>query len=82
VTMVLFRGVAKKAAPNWTPTAVESGPRPRDQRRPAVLVWIAEAWQRRRSRVYLPQLDDRMLRDIGIIRAEADREAGKPFWLP
>jgi uncharacterized protein YjiS (DUF1127 family) len=82
VTMVLFRGVAEKATPNWTPTAAESGRGPRDRVRRSVLAWIGEAWQRRRSRVYLPQLDDRMPRDIGIIRAEADREAGKPFWLP
>ena len=82
MTMVLFRGVAEKATPNWTPTAAESGCRPRDQYRRSVLARIAEAWQRRRSRVYLPLLDDRMLKDIGITRAEADREAGKPFWLP
>jgi uncharacterized protein YjiS (DUF1127 family) len=28
----------------------------------------------------LGALDDRMLRDIGIDRATAHREAGRPFW--
>ena len=41
-----------------------------------------ESWQRRRTRVYLAQLDDRMLKDIGITRVEAAREANKAFWLP
>jgi uncharacterized protein YjiS (DUF1127 family) len=33
-----------------------------------------------RQRRVLTQLDDRSLRDIGLTRAEALREAGKPFW--
>ncbi len=33
-----------------------------------------------RSRHQLAQLDERMLRDIGIDRATARFEAGKPFW--
>jgi uncharacterized protein YjiS (DUF1127 family) len=43
---------------------------------------VREAWGRRRSRTCLSQLDDRMLKDIGVTRAEADWEANKPFWLP
>lgn len=40
-------------------------------------------WQERaRSRVLLGRLDDRMLRDMGISRADVDLEAGKPFWRP
>jgi uncharacterized protein YjiS (DUF1127 family) len=27
-------------------------------------------------------LDDRLLRDVGLSRAEAEREAHKPFWRP
>jgi uncharacterized protein YjiS (DUF1127 family) len=38
--------------------------------------------QRARDRHYLAALDDRMLSDIGIGRAEALREADKPFWRP
>ena len=38
-------------------------------------------WQERiNGRHALLKLDDRMLRDIGISRADAAREADKPFW--
>lgn len=41
-----------------------------------------EIWQvRARQRRDLLDLDDRLLRDIGINRAEAEREASKPFWV-
>lgn len=40
-------------------------------------------WQERaHSRYRLSQLDDRMLKDIGIDRVDALREAAKPFWRP
>lgn len=38
--------------------------------------WIDIGAQRRR----LAELDERMLRDIGISREDALREAGRPFW--
>jgi uncharacterized protein YjiS (DUF1127 family) len=37
-------------------------------------------WQRQRSRRELAQMDDRMLRDIGVSRSRALAEASKPFW--
>ncbi len=38
-------------------------------------------WQERdRQRRHLASLDDRMLRDMGISRADAEREAAVPFW--
>ncbi|CAD0185677.1 hypothetical protein RUESEDTHA_02572 [Ruegeria sp. THAF57] len=38
-------------------------------------------WERqRRSRVNLSKLDDRMLRDVGLTRHQADREINRPFW--
>ena len=38
-------------------------------------------WQERaRSRYLLQQLDDRMLRDVGLSRADVDRESAKYFW--
>ncbi|KAA3628906.1 MAG: DUF1127 domain-containing protein [Proteobacteria bacterium] len=41
-----------------------------------------EIWQARaRQRRDLLDLDDRLLRDIGINRADAEREARKPFWV-
>ena len=33
-----------------------------------------------RERRALLELDDHMLRDIGITRADAEQEAGRPFW--
>ncbi|HEU0156715.1 MAG TPA: DUF1127 domain-containing protein [Stellaceae bacterium] len=39
------------------------------------------AWrQRSRARAELAALDDRMLRDIGVTRAEAEYLSSKPFW--
>lgn len=39
-------------------------------------------WQRRsRSRHELQGLSDSTLRDIGITRCDAQREAHKPFWM-
>lgn len=39
------------------------------------------AWRSRsRERRMLTQLDDRMLRDIGISRSQAMHESGKSFW--
>lgn len=39
------------------------------------------AWQSRSAdRTQLGRLDDHMLRDIGLSRADVEREASKPFW--
>jgi uncharacterized protein YjiS (DUF1127 family) len=40
------------------------------------LIWI----ERARSRRLLAQIDDRMMRDIGVSRAEIMVETSKPFW--
>ncbi len=38
-------------------------------------------WQARENqRRHLMTLDDRLLRDVGISRADAEREFAKPFW--
>lgn len=42
----------------------------------AIRTWLQRAHQRRT----LAELDNRMLRDIGVTRAQAQREAAKPFW--
>ncbi len=40
-----------------------------------------DEWQRRRvERRHLLYLDDYLLKDIGISRADAEFEARKPFW--
>lgn len=39
-------------------------------------------WQiRARERKHLASLDERMLRDVGLSRADIARESSKPFWL-
>jgi uncharacterized protein YjiS (DUF1127 family) len=37
--------------------------------------------QRASQRQALARLNDRLLRDVGLSREEADAEASKPFWL-
>jgi uncharacterized protein YjiS (DUF1127 family) len=56
-------------------------------RRTSPSAWLAAlvdgmfAWQeRRRSLRLLQQLDDRMLRDMGLSRADVERECGKSLW--
>lgn len=42
-----------------------------------LLIWQERAAQRRALR----ELNDHMLKDIGLSRADAFREADKPFWI-
>ena len=43
-----------------------------------MLSWVERARQRR----HLAELDDRLLRDIGVSRAEVEAEISRPFWRP
>jgi uncharacterized protein YjiS (DUF1127 family) len=43
----------------------------------AVDTWI----ERHRQRNALLELNDAMLKDIGVSRADAEREGSKPFWV-
>jgi uncharacterized protein YjiS (DUF1127 family) len=43
-----------------------------------LLLWAERSGQRHR----LAELDDHMLRDIGLSRADVMAEATKPFWQP
>ena len=53
---------------------------------PAALVAVRVAviltkWaERRRTRLHLGQLDDHLLRDVGLDRLTAKREADRKFW--
>lgn len=42
--------------------------------------FLREWLHRRRYRAYLAAMDDRGLRDIGLTRGDAEREAERPFW--
>jgi len=75
-------GIALPAPPLTWGDWLRSGGRllAREIRRGAA---VLDRWhQRGRSRRHLMALDGRMLRDIGISRAEADAEFRKPFWRP
>jgi uncharacterized protein YjiS (DUF1127 family) len=63
--------------------AAHAGPFPRQfaGRGLYVCAVVIRTWfQRSRQRRSLAELDDRMLRDIGVTRSQAEREAAKPFW--
>ncbi len=42
--------------------------------------WIVLCHERAQQRQALAELDDRMLRDVGLTRAQARFEAEKPCW--
>ena len=44
-------------------------------------LWLVRSIERSRQRAQLSDLDERLLEDIGVTRADAEREASKPFWL-
>jgi uncharacterized protein YjiS (DUF1127 family) len=60
-------------------TALPARRRRRD-RADALLAQLRQWRARVRGRQLLRDFDDRMLRDLGICRAEAIREARKRFW--
>jgi len=43
-------------------------------------VSASTGYQRYRQRRALAQLDEHLLRDIGVTQAQAGQESGKPFW--
>ena len=51
----------------------------RDRLRAAAMI-LLRLEDRRRQRLALAALDDRLLADIGVSRARARHEADKPFW--
>ena len=67
VTVWLFRGLLKAA-------------RVGDRMAGAVLVGLIEWRWRASQRDILRSLDDRMLKDVGLSRADLEHELRKPFW--
>ena len=70
-------------APNAAPaTNAAPAARPRRHWTLQALDTFLEWRERARQRHALARLDDRMLRDIGLSRADVYREYRKPFWRP
>lgn len=53
---------------------------PRGETKGGLIAWLRAAAARWRQRRTLEELDERMLRDIGVSRSQAMAEASKPFW--
>ena len=53
-----------------------------DRARNGVFAALREWRRRNTSRAVLASFDERMLRDIGLTRADAQQEITKPFWRP
>ncbi len=72
------------AVPLWrvgpSPRLPRRAARPRAGRIARAIATLREWHRRSRGRDELAVLDDRMLRDIGITRADADFLSSKPFW--
>jgi len=67
-----------------SPADFYSSANPRAGRLATLLIWISavvrSALARRRQRTALLEPDDWMLKDIGVTRDQALKEAQKPFW--
>jgi uncharacterized protein YjiS (DUF1127 family) len=51
------------------------------ERKPRPLFGLLRGWiDRTEQRRYLAELDDRLLSDAGLTRADRDNECSKPFW--
>jgi len=59
----------------WTHTIPHPEPR-----RPGLFALLRTWYLRTRERQALAELDDHLLRDCGLTRAQARHETGKPFW--
>jgi uncharacterized protein YjiS (DUF1127 family) len=46
------------------------------------LQWLETTVERYRQRQVLRSMDDRILHDIGLTRADVDHETHKPVWRP
>lgn len=47
----------------------------------SVMAWVSHRFEKRRSRRALLEMSDDQLKDIGISRGEAYREAYRPMWI-
>lgn len=61
-------------------TLAAAAPQPKASLSSRVLAVLDRWIERHRQRNSLLGLNDAMLKDIGISRADAEREGSKPFW--
>lgn len=87
MTTAYFRDLPPESvSPGMSSRRIEIAPEPsfggQGPGRNLWLAWLQEWRRRHRSRTSISELNDRMLKDIGVTYAEAEHEANKPFWLP
>jgi uncharacterized protein YjiS (DUF1127 family) len=87
MSMVFFGRISPKPVyisltPAWAPTARGPNRGGREPPRDSQLALLRAWCQRHRSSILLSELDDRLLKDIGLTYYEAEHEANKPFWRP
>jgi uncharacterized protein YjiS (DUF1127 family) len=73
---------ATSSCPDWIPqeTRWQASPRRLGGFLSGVRAALREWRRRRNGRLELARLDERMLRDIGLTRVDAEYEINKPFW--
>lgn len=47
----------------------------------SILAWVGNRFERRRGRLALLEMSDEQLKDIGVSRGDAYREAHRPMWI-
>jgi len=68
------------SCPDWIPQETRCSPRRLGGFLSGVRAALREWRCRSNGRLDLARLDERMLRDIGLTRADAEFEINKPFW--
>lgn len=76
------RDADRRAADDRASAGRSVVPAPDLASRLAALIRVWLAWSRQRRLYEIAQRNDCLLKDIGISRQDAFREAKKPFWPP
>ena len=69
-----------RVSPDLEPRLTQAPARPEKTRLEKIIATFV-TWQNRNTqRRHLHSIDDRLLADMGITRADAEHESRKPFW--